>query len=282
MTIFDYLKKNCGVAIYTDEYGNTYMETKEWEYEKIISGALEISNKGDDAFVWLIPEEVYEKHSEIEIAIAGDESVNPVRNVRRPYYRMRGVPVTREQAFDIIRRTDRFFDYVSAVCNHKDYIGCMNFDNWLIQKNHYPTGYGWIHADGTIGTNATTQKYPTVREFIEEWYKLLYAFPYLDLIIAVTWWNEEPWGDETVSEEEFCKEVAVGIYVHDRKLEILNPSDTIAKYTEYNKCYGTPPEKFEREYYERHKIEQVNPAYLRKCIEAYGLDADQEIPPKIR
>ena len=111
---------------------------------------------------------------------------------------------------------------------------------------------------------------------------MLYAFPYLDLIIAVTWWNEEPWGDETVSEEEFCKEVAVGIYVHDRKLEILNQSDTIAKYTEYNKCYGTPPEKFEREYYERHKIEQVNPAYLRKCIEAYGLDADQEIPPKIR
>ena len=275
MTIFDYLKKNCGVAIYTDEYGNTYMETKEWEYEKIISGALEISNKGDDAFVWLIPEEVYEKHSEIEIVIAGDESVNLVRNVRRPYYRMRGVPVTREQAFDIIRRTDRFFDYVSAVCNHKDYIGCMNFDNWLIQKNHYPTGYGWIHADGTIGTNATTQKYPTVREFIEEWYKLLYAFPYLDLIIAVTWWNEGPWGDETVSEEEFCKEVAVGIYVHDRKLEILNPSDTIAKYTEYNKCYGTPPEKFEREYYESHKIEQVKPAYLRKCIEAYGLDADK-------
>ena len=55
MTIFDYLKKNCEVAIYTDEYGNTYMETKEWEYEKIISGAIEISNKADDAIVWLIP-----------------------------------------------------------------------------------------------------------------------------------------------------------------------------------------------------------------------------------
>ena len=25
MTIFDYLKKNCEVAIYTDKYGNTYM-----------------------------------------------------------------------------------------------------------------------------------------------------------------------------------------------------------------------------------------------------------------
>lgn len=144
MTIFDYLKKNCEVAIYTDEYGNTYMETKEWEYEKIISGAIEISNKADDAIVWLIPKEVYEKHSEIEIAIAGDESVNPVRNVRRPYYRMRGVPVTAEQAFDIIRRTDRFLNfYVSAVRSHEDYIGCVNFENCLIQKNHYPTGYGW-------------------------------------------------------------------------------------------------------------------------------------------
>lgn len=247
MTIFDYLKKNCEVAIYTDEYGNTYMETKEWEYEKIISGAIEISNKADDAIVWLIPKEVYEKHSEIEIAIAGDESVNPVRNVRRPYYRMRGVPVTAEQAFDIIRRTDRFLNfYVSAVRSHEDYIGCVNFENCLIQKNHYPTGYGWIRADGTIGANATTQKYPTVREFIEEWYKLLYAFPYLNLIIAVTGWNEGPWGDETVSEEEFCKEVAVGIYVHDRKIEILNPPNTIAKYKGYNKRYGTPPEKFER------------------------------------
>lgn len=171
---------------------------------------------------------------------------------------------------------------MSAVRSHEDYIGCMNFDNCLIQKNHYPTGYGWIRADGTIGANATTQKYPTVREFIEEWYKLLYAFPYLNLIIAVTRWNEGPWGDETVSEEEFCKEVAVGIYVHDRKIEILNPPNTIAKYKEYNKRYGTPPEKFEREYYKRHKyerykIEQANPAYLRKCIEAYGLDADKKL-----
>ena len=84
MTIFDYLKKNCEVAIYTDEYGNAYMETKEWEYGKIISGAIDISNKADENIVWLIPEVVYEKHSEIEIVIAGDESVDPVRNVRRP------------------------------------------------------------------------------------------------------------------------------------------------------------------------------------------------------
>ena len=228
MTIFDYLKKNCEVAIYTDEYGNAYMETKEWEYGKIISGAIDISNKADENIVWLIPEVVYEKHSEIEIVIAGDESVDPVRNVRRPYYRMRGVPETAEQAFDIIRRTDRFLNfYVSAVRSHEDYIGCVNFENCLIQKNHYPTGYGWIRADGTIGANATTQKYPTVREFIEEWYKLLYAFPYLNLIIAVTGWNEGPWGDETVSEEEFCKEVAVPQIVLYMRMSLLKSSDPL-------------------------------------------------------
>lgn len=281
MTIFDYLKKNCGVAIYTDEYGNTYMETKEREYEKIISGAIEISNKADYDIVWLIPKEVYEKHSEIEIVITGDESVNHVRNVRRPYYRMRGVPVTREQAFDIIRRTDNFFREIDSIRKKDEFIGCINFDNWLIEKNHLPQGYGWIHGDGTVGTNSITQKYPTVDEFIVEWYQKLLAFPYLDLIIAVTAWNEGPDFDEVLSEEEFDREIQLGIYVHDRQLEILNRSETIAKYKEYDKRYGTPAEKFVPNYYERHKITQVDLPYLKKCIEAYGLDADKEIPPQI-
>lgn len=281
MTIFDYLKKNCGVAISTDEYGNTYMETKEWEYGKMISGAMEISNKADDDIVWLIPKEVYEKHSEIEIVIAGDESVNLVRNIRRPYYRMRGVPVTREQAFDIIRRTDNFFRETDSIRKREEFIGCINFDNWLIEKNHLPQGYGWIHVDGTVGTNSITQKYPTIDEFVEEWYQKLLAFPYLDLIIAVTAWNEGPDFDEILSEEEFDREIRLGIYVHDRQLKILNRSETIAKYKEYDKRYGTPAEKFVPNYYERHKITQVDLPYLKKCIEAYGLDADQEIPPQI-
>ena len=281
MTIFDYLKKNCGVAISTDEYGNTYMETKEWEYGKMISGAMEISNKADDDIVWLIPKEVYEKHSEIEIVITGDESVNLVRNIRRPYYRMRGVPVTREQAFDIIRRTDNFFRETDSIRKREEFIGCINFDNWLIEKNHLPQGYGWIHVDGTVGTNSITQKYPTIDEFVEEWYQKLLAFPYLDLIIAVTAWNEGPDFDEILSEEEFDREIRLGIYVHDRQLKILNRSETIAKYKEYDKRYGTPAEKFVPNYYERHKITQVDLPYLKKCIEAYGLDADKEIPPQI-
>ena len=82
--------------------------------------------------------------------------------------------------------------------------------------------------------------------------------------------------------KQYRIKITLGIYVHDRKLEILNPTDTIAKYKEYNKRYGTLPEKFEWEYYKRHKyerykIEQANPAYLRKCIEAYGLDADKKL-----
>ena len=36
-------------------------------------------------------------------------------------------------------------------------------------KNHYPKGYGWIHADGTVGANAITQKWPTMIELVTEW-----------------------------------------------------------------------------------------------------------------
>ena len=269
MTIFDYLEKNCGAKIYTDEYGNAYME--------------KITDKTDDIITRLIPKEIYEKHSEIEIVITEDESVNDIQNVRSPYYQMRGVPVTREQAFEIIRRTDRFFKFCGdAVTGQEDYIGYINFDNWLLGTNQYHQGYGWVHVDGTVGTNSVTLRYPTVSEFVEEWYRLLYAFPYLDLVIAITWRNGRPYPDDEIGivtekklEKEFCKNVVAGIYVHDRKLEILDRWDAIVKYREYNKRYGTPPEKFEPDYYERHKIVQADQAYLRKCIEAYGLDADQ-------
>lgn len=146
--------------------------------------------------------------------------------MRRPYYRMRGKPVTEDQAFDIIRRTDNFFQDIDEIERYRDYIHCINFDNWLIHKNHHPRGYGWIHADGTVGCNAITQKYPNIEEFIDEWICKLINFPYLDLVIAVTSWNEAPyryWKDEDFRKEwemknhdkEFYNDVFTGIYVHD-------------------------------------------------------------------
>ena len=276
MTIFEYLGKYHGATVYTDEYGNTCLDGSP-EIGEIIRGVVKLdADPTTGIMTYLLPKEVNEKYSEIEIQIA-DEIKNGVEYVRRPYYRMRGVPVTREQAFELIRRTDNFFREIDSITKREEFTDCINFDNWLIEKNHYPQGYGWIHVDGTVGTNGITQKYPTVDEFVVEWYQKLLAFPYLDLIIAVTAWNEGPDFDEILSEEEFDREIALGIYVHDRQLGILNRPETIAKYKEYDKRYGTPAEKFVPNYYEKHKITQVDLPYLKKCIEAYGLDADKKL-----
>lgn len=276
MTIFEYLEKYYDATVYTDEYGNTYLDGSH-EAERFIHGAVELDTDPTTGITtYLLPQEVNEKYSGIEIRIA-DEIKNGVEYVRRPYYRMRGVPVTREQAFELIRRTDNFFREIDSIRKKDEFIGCINFDNWLIEKNHLPQGYGWIHVDGTVGTNSITQKYPKIDEFVEEWYQKLLAFPCLDLIIAVTAWNEGPDFDEVLSEEEFDREIRLGIYVHDSQLEILNKRDTIVKYKEYDERYGTPAEKFVPNYYEKHKVTQVDLPYLKKCIEAYGLDADKEL-----
>lgn len=282
MTIFEYLLCNGEGSIYTDECGNAYAEniTDIDFFEEFVRV---------DYNSYFIPKDLYEKYSEIDIIITEDESILEVSDVRRPYYRMRGVPVTEEQAFEIIRRTDNFFRFeIEPISFHADYIGGVNFDNWLIMKNHYPNGYGWIHVDGTVGGNAITQKYPDITEFILEWFRNLLAFPYLDLIIAVTYWDENP-PEVKFDENEralfrtaaydkyFYDAILLGIYVHDRKIEILGKKDTIVRYREYDALYGNPREKFDPEYYMENKITQVDPAYLRRCIEAYGLDPDREL-----
>ena len=282
MTIFDYLINNCDGDFYKDEYGNVYLENI--PEAELLSRAIWV-----DINTYMITKELCEKYSEIEIIITDDESVYDIQNVRRPYYRMRGVPVTREQAFDIIRRTDNFFHYeIDAIRYHDDFIGGINFDNWLIMKNHYPDGYGWIHADGTVGGNAITQTYPDIKEFVLEWFSKLVVFPYLNLVIAVTYWDELPPDvifdkneralfKTAAYDEKFYDAVLLGIYVHDKKVEILNRQDTIAKYKEYNGRYGYPREKFEPEYYMDNKITQIDLSYLKRCIESYGLDADTEL-----
>lgn len=73
---------------------------------------------------------------------------------------MRGKTVTRGQAFELIRRTDNFFRGINEIRRSGDFVSGTNFDNWLIFRKHYPRGYGLVHTDDTIGTNAITQKYP--------------------------------------------------------------------------------------------------------------------------
>ena len=287
MNIIEYLLDGHLEIMYFDENGGLYLSEealKETEFKNasLLRGFMNKEYQNDFYDYIYLSKEDYEKLNRYSIKV--DDGIEFDGNVRRPYYRMRGKSVTEEQALDIIRRTDNFFTG-SVISRHKDWVGCYNFDNWLIERNHYPRGYGWIHVDGTVGSNAITQKYPELEEFVVEWMEKLMAFPYLDLIIAVTDRNEclldeFPYPDDDKWEylkDEFYDAIMCGIYVHDNCVELLNKKNTIAKYKEYDALYGKPKEKFVPEYYDNNKISQINMRYLRRCFEAYDLDMDKEL-----
>lgn len=112
------------------------------------------------------------------------------------------------------------------------------------------------------------------------------------MTIAVTCWDEIPdeawenfesdFHDKRLFEyedydEKFYEAVVLGIYIHDKMVEILRPADAVERYKEYASLYEKKREIYIPEYYQEHGIEQIDLPYLKKCIESYGLNADEEL-----
>lgn len=270
MNIVDYLTRDIKDKIYWDDAGNIMYLDKQHTWRPV--HISEFMNDGGE-FYFLSKEE-YDRYGECDISIAEDLTEADMEPDGRYHYHMRGKPISEAQAFDIIRRTDDFFRRIRAIETHPDYyFGTGNFGNRIIGRGYTRGACGWIHADGTVGVNLATEKLQQPEVLLFEWHQILTAFPYLDLIIALRpcyRWDE-------MGAEEFAEEVKWGIYVHDRKVEALNRTDAVAKYLEYNALYGKPEEKFKSEYYGENQICQVDLPYLKRCIEAYGLDADEEL-----
>lgn len=157
-------------------------------------------------------------------------------NVRRPYYRLRGKPITPGQKKLIEDTVD--FDW-----ERPSHMHLSNFS-----KN-------FIHENGELYINCITGKYPHIGEYILDGLYLAGNFPFIDLIIAITGWDEVPeevWESWDIGFEEhrkliddesnwdFMNNIDVGIYVHDGDVEILSPKRTAKVYTEYNEKYGIP------------------------------------------
>ncbi|HIQ98700.1 MAG TPA: hypothetical protein IAB23_03365 [Candidatus Scybalocola faecavium] len=287
MTVFDFFKKFIpGIEFNQDSVGNLYIYSVEHYPASDLKPLAECITED----YILISHKKAQRLFQIQI-IADDDMLFYDSDVRRPYYRMRGKQVTREQAFEIIRRTDTFFSWELHLKN-KDYLDSIHFNNWIILKNHYPAGYGWIHTDGTVGLNGITQTYPNAWEFVVEWLINLTEFPYLDLMIAVTSWNEMApefwekmweqdssvdWDDVEYSyDKDFYSHIDIGIYVHENTIELLNPQNALRMYRKYEKLHeGQEREKYQTRYYQNRHIVQVDEAFLKKCFEKYGLDVEK-------
>lgn len=241
---------------------------------------------------WVMTEE-YRGLSQYEVNI--DEDMDEYDScVRRPYYRLRGKPVTEEQAFDIIRRTDDIFDFDIEVPYESDRLRTVyHIRNIWFNRNHFPSDMGWIHRDGTVGGNGITGKYPEFEELFEEMLGLLLAFPYLDFVLAITDWEEMPYemwehlGDDdkvwkrkrSIEDYDgFYEAIEIGFWVHDNRIEVLNPKNAAKKFKEYEQKYEVKTPGYYAAYYNMdNKIIPCDVDYLKRCIAAYGMDPEETL-----
>lgn len=216
-------------------------------------------------------------------------------NVRRPYFRLRGKTVTREQAFEIIRRTDRFFEWDVdwKDLQKTDYAGSGgHFQNNWIMENFYPRYRGWCRPDGIIGINGITGKYPNMDEFVPAWLGYMCAFPWLELVVGITdcnevlydgwegddgWWNDEPDQSKFL---DFYEHIDIGIWVHEGKLEFMSPERTRKVYREYEEKYEWKDSSIYDNYCQDRGFSIVSDSYLRKMIAALGLEEDKVLLPQ--
>lgn len=227
---------------------------------------------------------------------------------RRNYCRLRGKPVTPEQAFDVIRRTDLLFTVGRYNITHNDwydYVGSYNICNdWFGNNSIHNEYYGWMHPKGTVGNNFKSHKNPAPIEFISEMAWLLNKFPYLDMILAITDWDEMPqyvwdylddcYADENyeeicVTEEEwnrkheeqtkimktenydgFYDNIRFGVWIHNNTIEILNGNNAARKFKEYEDKYGVEDKLFYTHDYHGDKgVSPCDKEYRKRCVDVY-------------
>jgi len=290
MTIWEYmvhLAKQNGMAenFFLDSCGNAYVETDIYRYAghevreivQAVNGYFE-----GEAGTGIFPETncmFFEKEkmdflNQYKIFI--DETAEDL-DVRRPYYRVIGKSVTKEQAFDMLVRTKKLYDF-----NFSSRLTAEELEGgWTL----HPSGQCWLNPDGTIGGNANTgTKYPTMEEYIQEWLINILHYPYLNLVIALTDFNEllydenymliyengeedDEFGykDPQKAEELFYNNIKLGIYVHDKTVEILNAQNTERVYREYVLRY----QKEDPALYCRFK-ELLSEEYIAEGYKLYG------------
>lgn len=206
---------------------------------------------------------------------------------KRPVCSLRGKPVSPEQAFEIIRRTEVSFHYIEEIKSHPDYIHAWNL--WVEYFRDGPLEHrqGWVLTDGTLGLDFTAiDKFPTMDEMLEGIPGVAKAFPYLDFILTISNWEEMPrtaWDrwfhnehvpfEQKEWDENFHEAIDVGIWVHDGMIELLDRERAVWKYREYADKYEVDDRKrFVHEYHGRPVDPTINKEYLLKCVRAYGVD----------
>lgn len=201
---------------------------------------------------------MYDYYNDVKVTISDDCPKEPT--ARSPYYQLRGKPVTSQQAFDILKKTDFFYTSffykkkieLQRINQNAIWLGGDYFCNsWFIPHFLDGSGQGWVNSEGYVGLNYWAYKLPEIKEFAEEWAMHLHYFPYLDLFIGITEWNEgsperwkvifhenfDPYAE--YDNEEFIDAIEMGIWVHEGRVDFVGKERAQQLYEEYERLYYT-------------------------------------------
>lgn len=214
----------------------------------------------------------YKWFTDLELIYTDKKYLHYELSGRRPYYQMRGKPVTEQQAFEIIRRCDSSFYYDDELAPYTPKeneipVNPEHISSWLFMENHFPNGYGWCYPDGLIGTNGICGRYPTTLELVTDFIAMMYRFPYLDAVWAFTCCNEVL--DGTAFEDA----ADIIFWTHDNKIEILDRIAGLAKYKEYAQKYEKEAWMYDNMERHKRKNREELMRYAERCSEANKRDS---------
>lgn len=289
MTAFDYIVNSVKDSFLGEEYPDVYMlsgsKIFNWDSPKdsykydLVNSFFEDDfcdgNDGNECYI--VSREYMEKLKSIEVTFdEGTEDYDT--DTRKPYYQMRGKRVSEEQALEFIRLTDSAFcDLRCPEEKPKFYRISMRSD---LFTNFFSNGL--VHPNGVVGMNGIMSKYPNIYELFEEFVSMAAEFPFLDFVIGITWWDEtppeefekifNPGYEVPASFPNFTKNLEIGVWVHDSKVEFLSPDNAAKKYKEYEKLYGEADAKI---YCDKRYGEPEYAGFLAKCLEANGVNGEE-------
>ncbi len=120
-----------------------------------------------------------------------EEICRKLSNVRRPLVLVRGKPITVEQTMQLITGEEALFsEAMDDACRPG-----LGRRTRALEGIFYSPGNvrpsTWVYADGTIGGNMVSRyKYPELDEILDGYMHLGKQYPFLDMVISYTMYDE--------------------------------------------------------------------------------------------
>lgn len=270
--------ERCGAAIcweqvqaYGVENGQIFwFDKKGWENLELLS--LDWELQWDKGLPPRLPRAELRRLRTLTIARQGETLASS--SFRRPALWMRGRTITANQAREVIRRCDEFFQPRTLPKEEK--VGPPDpVSVQLLESSLFTTGKGWYRPDGRVGMDYICPiKNPLEEEILSDGCRLTEEFPFLDLFFL--FWaceEEEPFTPGQLAMHGMPQPEFGVRFCHGR-VEIYSPRTAWEIFCRFQVRYGEVPESYDESEMLRQGSSGVNRAYLDRCLRDNGMNPE--------